>query len=57
MLSGYRDDAIVALGFAAETVALVRQRLDATHWKRNLPTVAVVSDTAIGEGYLRPADY
>jgi NAD+ synthetase len=57
MLSGYGDDAIVALGFAAETVALVRQRLDATHWKRNLPTVAVVSDTAIGEGYLRPADY
>ena len=57
MLSGYRDDAIVALGFAAESVSLVRRRLETTHWKRNLPTVAVVSDTAIGEGYLRPVDY
>jgi len=57
MLSGYRDDAIVALGFAAKAVSIVRQLLDATHWKRHLPTVAVVSDTAIGEGYLRPVDY
>ena len=57
MLIGHRDDAIVALGFAAESVSLVRRRLETTHWKRNLPTVAVVSDTAIGEGYLRPVDY
>lgn len=57
ILNGHRDDAIVALGFPAETVALVRRRLDTTHWKRNLPTVAVLSDTAIGEGYLRPVDY
>ncbi len=57
MLSGYHDDAITALGFTAETVSLVRRRLETTHWKRNPPTVAVVSDTAIGEGYLRPVDY
>ena len=57
ILNGYRDDAIVALGFSAEAVTVVRRRLDTTHWKRHLPTVAVVSDTAIGEGYLRPVDY
>ena len=44
-------------GFKAEEVALVRKRLDSTHWKRKLPTVAVMSQTAIGEFYLRPVDY
>jgi len=44
-------------GFKPEEVALVRQRLDSTHWKRKLPTVAVLSQTAIGEFYLRPVDY
>ncbi|MGH7606184.1 MAG: NAD+ synthase [Gemmatimonadales bacterium] len=38
-------------------VELVRKRLDSTHWKRKLPTVAVLSQTAIGEFYLRPVDY
>ena len=36
---------------------LVRKRLEGTHWKRRLPTVAMVSPTAIGEAYLRPVDY
>ena len=44
-------------GFANKEVELVRKRLDSTHWKRRLPTVAVVSQTAIGEFYLRPVDY
>jgi NAD+ synthetase len=44
-------------GFSKEEVELVRKRLDSTHWKRRLPTVAVVSQTAIGEFYLRPVDY
>jgi NAD+ synthetase len=44
-------------GFAKEEVELVRRRLDSTHWKRKLPTVAVMSQTAIGEFYLRPVDY
>lgn len=44
-------------GFDKAEIALVRQRLDATHWKRKLPTVAVLSQTAIGEFYLRPVDY
>jgi len=44
-------------GFSKEEVEIVRTRLDSTHWKRRLPTVAVVSQTAIGEFYLRPVDY
>ncbi|HMJ57677.1 MAG TPA: hypothetical protein VK467_00980, partial [Gemmatimonadales bacterium] len=44
-------------GFSEREVALVRKRLDSTHWKRKLPTVAVLSQTAIGEFYLRPVDY
>lgn len=46
-----------ARGFSEAEVDLVRKRLDATHWKRKLPTVAVLSQTAIGEFYLRPVDY
>ena len=44
-------------GFSKKEVEIVRKRLDSTHWKRRLPTVAVVSQTAIGEFYLRPVDY
>jgi NAD+ synthetase len=44
-------------GYGQLDVETVRKRLDSTHWKRRLPTVAVVSQTAIGEFYLRPVDY
>jgi NAD+ synthase len=57
LLLGYRDAEVVARGFTVEEVGLVRARLDSTHWKRRLPTVAMVSQTAIGEYYLRPVDY
>jgi NAD+ synthase len=57
LLLGYDADAIRALGFSEAEVSLVRRRLDSTHWKRRLPTVAMVSQTAIGEYYLRPVDY
>ncbi len=57
LLTGYPDDAIVTAGFDAADVARVRKRLDGTHWKRRLPSVAMVSQTAIGEYYLRPVDY
>jgi NAD+ synthase len=57
LLSGYAAEKIIALGFAPAEVELVRRRLDSTHWKRKLPTVAVLSGTAIGEFYLRPVDY
>lgn len=48
---------LIAAGFEPESVATVRNRLESTHWKRNLPTVAMLSSTAIGEWYLRPVDY
>jgi NAD+ synthetase len=57
ILLGYRAPEISALGFDEAEIALVRQRLDTTHWKRRLPTVAMLSGTAIGEYYLRPVDY
>jgi len=57
MLSGYSAEDLVARGFDASEVALVRKRLETTHWKRRLPTVAMLSGSAIGESYLRPTDY
>jgi NAD+ synthetase len=57
ILLGYKAPDIMALGFSEEEVELVRKRLDSTHWKRRLPTVAMLSATAIGEYYLRPVDY
>ena len=57
MLSGYGEADLVARGFASAEVALVRKRLSTTHWKRRLPTVAMLSGSAIGESYLRPVDY
>jgi NAD+ synthetase len=57
LLLGYRSPEIAGLGFSEDEIALVRRRLDSTHWKRRLPTVAMVSATAIGEYYLRPVDY
>jgi NAD+ synthetase len=57
ILAGYRDEQIVACGFTASEVALVRRRVESTHWKRHLPTTALVSGTAINEFYLRPVDF
>ena len=57
LLSGYAVPAIQGLGFTESEIALVKKRLDSTHWKRKLPTVAMLSPTAIGEFYLRPVDY
>jgi NAD+ synthase (glutamine-hydrolysing) len=57
ILLGYRAPEIAALGFELAEIELVRKRLDSTHWKRRLPTVAMLSGTAIGEYYLRPVDY
>ena len=57
LLNGYDEHDLVARGFAAAEVALVRKRLASTHWKRRLPTVAMLSGSAIGESYLRPVDY
>jgi NAD+ synthase len=57
MIRGYSPDDLLRMGFGADAVDVVRRRLDSTHWKRELPTVAVLSSSAIGEFYLRPVDY
>lgn len=57
LLQGYSVDRLIALGFPADDVGLVKRRLDGTHWKRHLPSTAMLSSTAIGEYYLRPLDF
>ncbi len=57
LLRGLKRDRIVALGFTNEEIELVSRRLHGTHWKRRLATVALMSNTAIGESYLRPVDF
>ncbi len=57
LLAGYRPQELIARGFERDQIELVTKRLEGTHWKRKLPTVAMLSQTAIGESYLRPVDY
>ncbi len=57
LLLGYTTERLERRGFDPLKVELVRERLEGTHWKRNLPTVAMLSGTTIGEWYLRPVDY
>jgi len=57
LVNGYGPGDIEARGFSEPEVELIRSRLAGTHWKRKLPTVAMVSHSAIGESYLRPVDY
>lgn len=57
LLKRHNVESLVRLGFDRAEVETVWKRLSSTHWKRELPTVALLSDTAIGESYLRPVDY
>jgi NAD+ synthetase len=58
LVHGYSPaDAVEHGGFTTAEVEIVRRRLAGTHWKRRLPTVAMLSQSAIGESYLRPVDY
>ena len=57
LLHGFSHEAMRARGFQSDELALVRRRLDGTHWKRRPPAVALVSHSGIGESYLRPVDY
>ena len=56
LLVGYSNEQLIERGFDADDVVLVRHRVDSTHWKRHLPTTALLSGTAINEFYLRPVD-
>ncbi len=57
LIQGYSPERLVQMGFPEHEVMLVKNKVDSTHWKRHLPTTAMLSTTAIGEYYLRPVDY
>jgi NAD+ synthase len=57
LVEGRSPEWLIDAGFDPVHVRTVRGRLESTHWKRNLPTVAMLSSTTIGEWYLRPVDY
>ncbi len=56
-LKGYPDRYIEGLGFSPAEIRRVKELVNKTHYKRHLPTVAVLSSTAINEFYLRPLDF
>lgn len=57
MLRGWSQEKLVDVGFMQSDVELIHKKVSGTHWKRHLPTVAMLSDTSINEYYLRPVDY
>jgi NAD+ synthase len=57
LLRGFVRDQVVAFGYADRDVDLVIGKVGGTHWKRELPTVAMVSVSSIGEYWLRPVDF
>ncbi len=57
MTQGYPEAKLIEMGFPQSQVKIAWRRVDSTHWKRRLPTVAMLSSSAIGEYYLRPVDY
>ena len=57
LLRGYAAERLIEMGFPQSEVTLVKRRLDSTHWKRHLPTTAMLSSTSINDYYLRPVDY
>lgn len=57
LTTGYSKEKLIEIGFNQSDVELVWKKVGATHWKRKLPTVAMLSASAIGEYYLRPVDY
>jgi NAD+ synthase len=57
LLNGFSEQRLIRMGFAESEVKLVKTRLDSTHWKRHMPTTAMLSATSINDYYLRPVDY
>jgi NAD+ synthase len=57
LLNGFSAQRLIRMGFAESEVKLVKTRLDSTHWKRHMPTTAMLSATSINDYYLRPVDY
>lgn len=57
LLYGFNAERVTEYGFTLDEVQLVQKRVARTHWKRKLPTTAMISNTAINEFYLRPVDF
>lgn len=57
LLRGFTVERMVEMGFPEADVRLVKRKVDSTHWKRHLPTTAMLSSTSINDYYLRPVDY
>lgn len=57
LIRGYSADRLIRMGFPESEVRLVKGKVDSTHWKRHLPTTAMLSSTSINDYYLRPVDY
>ncbi len=57
LLRGFTVARLLEMGFPEGDLILVKRRLDSTHWKRHLPTTAMLSSTSINDYYLRPVDY
>jgi len=57
LIAGWTAEEIADAGATPQHIAIAASRIAATHWKRRLPTTAMVSDTTIGEWYLRPVDF
>ena len=57
LLRGFTVQRLLEMGFPQDEIAIVKRRLDSTHWKRHLPTTAMLSSTSINDYYLRPVDY
>ena len=57
LLRGFAIDRLIEMGFPESDLQLVKRRVDSTHWKRHLPTTAMLSTTSINDYYLRPVDY
>ncbi len=57
LLRGFTVSRLAEMGFPETDVRLVKKKVDATHWKRHLPTTAMLSSTSINDYYLRPVDY
>lgn len=57
LLQGYTKEKLVEDGFDQEEVNVVSSKLGKTHWKRHLPTTAMMDVMTIEESYRRPVDY
>lgn len=57
LVEGASLERLAELGHDPREARLVWERHQRTHWKRHLPTTAVLSSTAVGVSYLRAVDY